>query len=36
MKPILIPVDARNWSAHVPFDAPAAVKGLLARLRSGG
>ena len=31
----LIPVDARNWDAHVPTDAPEVAKNLLARLRSG-
>ncbi len=34
-KVALIPVDARNWDAHVPTDAPAMAKNLLARLRSG-
>jgi curved DNA-binding protein CbpA len=29
----LIPIDARNWDAHVPTDAPAVAKNLLARLR---
>jgi hypothetical protein len=29
----LIPIDARNWDAHVPTDAPTLAKGLLARLR---
>ena len=29
----LIPIDARNWDAHVPTDAPTVAKGLLARLR---
>jgi len=32
-KVILIPVDARNWDAHVPTDAPEVVKSLLAQLR---
>ncbi len=32
----LIPVDARNWDAHMPLDAPAIAKTLLARLKSGG
>jgi len=32
----LIPVDARVWDAHMPFDAPAIAKTLLARLKSGG
>jgi len=35
-KVVLIPVDARNWDAHVPTDAPAIAKTLLTRLRSGG
>ena len=29
----LIPVDARVWDAHMPFDAPAIAKLLLARLK---
>jgi hypothetical protein len=33
---VLIPVDARNWEAHVPVDAPALAKTLLARLRAAG
>jgi hypothetical protein len=32
----LIPVDASVWQAHVPTDAPAVAKDLLARLLSGG
>jgi len=32
-KVALIPVDARNWDAHMPTDAPAVAKNLLARLR---
>jgi len=32
----LIPVDARVWDAHMPFDAPAIAKTLLVRLKSGG
>lgn len=32
----LIPVDARNWDAHMPLDAPAIAKTLLARLKRGG
>jgi hypothetical protein len=32
----LIPVDARVWDAHMPLDAPAIAKTLLARLKSGG
>jgi curved DNA-binding protein CbpA len=31
----LIPVDARVWDAHIPLDAPAVAKTLLARLKSG-
>jgi len=31
----LIPVDARVWDAHMPFDAPVIAKTLLARLKSG-
>jgi hypothetical protein len=31
---VLIPVNTRNWNAHVPTDAPAVVKALLARLKS--
>ena len=31
----LIPVDARNWDAHMTLDAPAIAKTLLARLRTG-
>jgi curved DNA-binding protein CbpA len=34
-KVTLIPVDARDWGAHVPTDAPVVAKNLLARLRSG-
>ena len=34
-KVTLIPVDARDWNAHMPTDAPAVAKNLLARLRSG-
>jgi hypothetical protein len=33
--PILIPIDARTWDAHVPLDAPPMAKELLARLRTG-
>ena len=35
-KVALIPMDARNWDAHVPNDAPPIAKTLIARLRSGG
>lgn len=31
----LIPVDASAWDAHLPTDAPAVAKDLLARLRKG-
>jgi len=31
----LIPVDARDWDAHMPLDAPAIAKTLLARLKKG-
>ena len=31
----LIPVDASVWDAHMPLDAPAVAKRLLAHLRSG-
>ena len=31
----LIPVDARNWDAHMPLDAPVIAKTLLARLKAG-
>ena len=31
----LIPVDARVWDAHMPLDAPAVAKTLVARLKSG-
>jgi curved DNA-binding protein CbpA len=34
-KVTLIPVDARIWHAHIPLDAPAVAKTLLARLKSG-
>lgn len=29
----IIPVDVRDWSAHMPSDAPPACKSLLKRLR---
>lgn len=35
-KVTLIPVNASVWDAHLPTDAPAVAKDLLARLRSGG
>jgi len=31
----LIPVDARDWDARMPLDAPAIAKTLLARLKTG-
>ena len=31
----LIPVDASVWDAHMPLDAPAVAKTLIARLKSG-
>jgi curved DNA-binding protein CbpA len=31
----LIPIDSRSWDAHVPVDAPAICRDLLARLQSG-
>jgi hypothetical protein len=31
----LIPVDARDWDARMPLDAPAVAKTLLARLKKG-
>jgi curved DNA-binding protein CbpA len=31
----LIPVDARDWDARMPLDAPAIAKSLLARLKKG-
>jgi hypothetical protein len=34
-KMVVIPINTRTWSAHVPTDAPPQVKALLARLRSG-
>jgi curved DNA-binding protein CbpA len=34
-KVTLIPVDAGAWDAHMPLDAPAIAKTLLARLKSG-
>ena len=33
-KLLMVPVNTRTWSAHVPTDAPAVVKSLLARLKS--
>jgi curved DNA-binding protein CbpA len=34
-KATLIPVDARNWDAHLPTDAPESAKTLLTRVRAG-
>ncbi len=34
-KLVVVPVNTRTWSAHVPNDAPPAVKALLSRLQSG-
>jgi len=34
-KLVLIPVDARDWEARMPLDAPPVAKTLLARLKSG-
>ena len=34
-KPVVVPVNTRTWSAHIPNDAPPAVKALLSRLQSG-
>ena len=33
-KLVLIPVSTKDWSAHVPTDAPEACKSILARLKS--
>jgi hypothetical protein len=33
-KLIMVPVNTKNWSAHVPTDAPPLVKSLLSRLKS--
>jgi curved DNA-binding protein CbpA len=35
LKVTLIPVDARVWDAHMPLDAPAIAKSLIARLKGG-
>ena len=32
---VIVPVNTRTWSAHIPTDAPQAVKVLLARLQGG-
>jgi curved DNA-binding protein CbpA len=34
-KVTLIPVDARDWAAHIPTDAPNVAKTLLTKLKSG-
>jgi DnaJ domain len=34
-KVTLIPIDARDWTAHIPTDAPEIAKGLLTRLKRG-
>jgi len=34
-KVTLIPVDARDWAAHIPTDAPDVAKNLLTKLKSG-
>src|SRR5205823_5818510 len=34
-KLVLIPVDARDWDARMPLDAPPVAKALLAKLKSG-
>jgi curved DNA-binding protein CbpA len=34
-KVTLIPVDARDWAAHIPTDAPDVAKTLLTKLKSG-
>jgi hypothetical protein len=31
---VIVPVNTRTWSAHIPNDAPPAAKALLSRLRS--
>ena len=33
-KLLMVPVNTRTWTAHVPTDAPPLVKSLLARLKS--
>jgi curved DNA-binding protein CbpA len=35
-KATVIPIDARNWDARLPTDAPDVAKTLLTRLKSGG
>ena len=34
-KLIMVPVNTRTWSAHIPNDAPPVVKALIARLQAG-
>ena len=34
-KVTLIPVDSRDWQAHIPVDAPAVARSLLTRVRTG-
>jgi len=34
-KVTLIPIDVRTWDAHMPVDAPAVCRDLLARLKAG-
>ena len=33
-KLVMVPVSTKNWSAHVPTDAPQVVKSLISRLKS--
>ena len=35
LKLVVVPVNTRTWSAHIPTDAPAQVKQFLSRLASG-
>ena len=35
LKLVVVPVNTRTWSAHIPTDAPALVKQFLSRLASG-
>ena len=32
---VIVPVNTRTWTAHVPNDAPPVVRALLSRLQSG-
>jgi len=34
-KLVMVPVNTRTWSAHIPNDAPPVVKALITRLQSG-